>query len=485
VRTACLVIAAIAGSAAGQDAVRTHVVTDASGSHTVTEAGPAEALGGGAAGSGIRWTYDHATSIPQTLAISASADRAWVGQYLNVERMQEFALDGDGTPLNEYPAGPASPVVVHAADQADLAIVLDLTPATATGGNDLVLSAYTSASTTPLWDYTFAPNYAQAGFRSARVSRDGSIVCCVVYDQAAPEANLHIFDGPTGALLDNWTYPGFANGVDLSDDGSLCMVTQSSAGRVIHTPTATEVFMAPGSGGGAYHRISGNGLVLALGGFDFQVYKWNGLTYEEIIDFTAPTSWFGNGVALSQDGSRAVVMSHNYSGYLVTVTRLIDVDNQALLGQHNTAGAGDLQDSISGAEMSDDGTVAVVTSWGTQDNAHPEVMIFDQNANMIGSIDTAGSPFAVDISGDGTRVVVGSKSIHANINGNGGTVTAYHLAAPCPWDCDGSGDGDIGIEDFLAVLGQWGGPGSCDFDGSGGVGIEDFLKILGVWGPCP
>ena len=54
----------------------------------------------------------------------------------------------------------------------------------------------------------------------------------------------------------------------------------------------------------------------------------------------------------------------------------------------------------------------------------------------------------------------------------------------CPWDC-ADGDGMIGIEEFLAVLGTWGQSGApCDFDG-GGVGITDFLKVLGVWGPCP
>jgi hypothetical protein len=61
------------------------------------------------------------------------------------------------------------------------------------------------------------------------------------------------------------------------------------------------------------------------------------------------------------------------------------------------------------------------------------------------------------------------------------------FAAPdCPWDCDTgeSIDGTVGIVDFLALLGQWGGPGTCDFDG-GGVGITDFLELLANWGPCP
>ncbi len=53
----------------------------------------------------------------------------------------------------------------------------------------------------------------------------------------------------------------------------------------------------------------------------------------------------------------------------------------------------------------------------------------------------------------------------------------------CPWDCSDN-DGTVGIVDFLALLAQWGGPGSCDLDG-GGVGITDFLELLANWGPCP
>ena len=54
----------------------------------------------------------------------------------------------------------------------------------------------------------------------------------------------------------------------------------------------------------------------------------------------------------------------------------------------------------------------------------------------------------------------------------------------CPWDCDGADDGIVGINDFLALLGQWNTPGSCDFDGAG-VGINDFLELLANWGDCP
>lgn len=54
----------------------------------------------------------------------------------------------------------------------------------------------------------------------------------------------------------------------------------------------------------------------------------------------------------------------------------------------------------------------------------------------------------------------------------------------CAWDC-GDGDGIVGVDDFLALLAQWGMVGTpCDIDG-GGVGVDDFLALLANWGACP
>ncbi len=76
-------------------------------------------------------------------------------------------------------------------------------------------------------------------------------------------------------------------------------------------------------------------------------------------------------------------------------------------------------------------------------------------------------------------------STWTNNAGNSGTLVEPRL---CPWDLDGSGD--VGVSDFLELLGVWGPcppKGDCpaDFDGSGDVGVKDLLFLLGTWGPCP
>ena len=62
----------------------------------------------------------------------------------------------------------------------------------------------------------------------------------------------------------------------------------------------------------------------------------------------------------------------------------------------------------------------------------------------------------------------------------------------CPWDCDGSADGNANVSDLLALLGQWdaGSPinctgGSCDFNGDGCTDVVDLLKLLGNYATDP
>lgn len=59
------------------------------------------------------------------------------------------------------------------------------------------------------------------------------------------------------------------------------------------------------------------------------------------------------------------------------------------------------------------------------------------------------------------------------------------IEVSCPADLDG--DGNIGVGDLLALLGQWGTDPRRppDFDGNGNVGVSDLLVLLANWGPCP
>jgi plastocyanin len=55
-----------------------------------------------------------------------------------------------------------------------------------------------------------------------------------------------------------------------------------------------------------------------------------------------------------------------------------------------------------------------------------------------------------------------------------------------PCDADVNGDGEVGVDDMLAVIGAWGDCPGCDADtnGDGTVGVDDVLFVIAAWGPC-
>lgn len=467
----CAVLAACPATLADQSGLR--VVTDSSGAYIVRDdsrSGPP----GAAQRSGILWTYSHPDSIPQTLAFSTLPGNLWVGQDLNAQRTQQFVLAGDGTPAREFSGVPGGIIAVHAADDADIAAVI------AGVTNAFTVKAYSSASADPLWTVPVDARFTGSGYNAVKVSRDGTRVCAIFYDSVATFSDLHIIDAASGAVLNHWTINAFANVIDLNDDGSLCLVTEGPRGRVIDTAAATQTFVASVSGAGGYNRISGNSQTLALGGFNMRVYVKSGDSYIFKFQVAQANTWFGWGLGVSRDGNTVAVMSHDYgAAYLKTTTRVYDVPTSTLLGSYNTEGTGSYQDAISGCAVSDDGSHFAVSSWGSQDNAHPEVMIFDRACQLIGSIDTPGSVFSVDVSPDGKLVASGSKAVHANVFGRGGDTNLYEVAVPCN-PCDMNCDGSINAQDiqpFREML-QGGGspcaPCTGDTNADGSVNAQDI-----------
>ncbi len=371
----------------------------------------------------VLWYYDDVAAVPSSVAFSRAPDNAWVAEDLNFQRLLRFPIPGPNIPLETISAPAGSEVAADAAHDADLAVLVIET-------TSVTIRAYNSLSATPLWTYNVPSPYVDITPESMRISRDGAIVCCAVKNPGPPEAaRLFILNAQTGALLRYWDYPGRIEGVDVSDDGSLCLATQGANGRLIDTATATEIFTGSVTGVGGYGKISGNGQVIVLGGFNLRVYAKSGLTYTQRINFSASNQFF-SAVGVSREGSTVATMSVNYTNYLETTTRIFDVGSQASLGQYSTAGTGGYQDAPSAAAVSDDGSVAAVASWGTQNNAHPEVMVFNRSVNLIASLDTSGSVFALDLTGDGGYLLAGNFAQHANTLGNGGRVTCYHVREP-------------------------------------------------------
>lgn len=432
---------------------------------------------------GVLWTYRNTfAAISSSVSFGAgdgSGRVIWAGQSLNGERIQTFAVPGNGTVLNEYSVQVNSPVGVSASPDVDRVAVIDGVEY----NGPFVVRGLNSAG--PLWSFPIpAPYSVYYASRCIKISRDGSTVVAGFnyYDQNTQQsfARAYIINAADGTQRSVWNGSGGITAVDISDDGSTALITNDFNGRVIDTATGTQTFNATGAGSGGWYVISGNGNTIVVGGFDMRVFKRVGTSWSNVINFSAPNQWFAWGFAVSRDGNTVVSMSHMYLTYLETHTRAWDVPTGALLGTYSTTAGGALQSSISGAACSDDGSSFAVSSWGSEDNAHPEVHIFDRNVNLIGSIDTFGSVFALSMSTDGRYVTSGSKAAHANNFGNGGDVALWEGDPLC--EADYNGDTVVDFFDYLDFVSVFaaGGP-DADYNGDTVVDLFDYLDFVAVF----
>ncbi|MCH7700602.1 MAG: hypothetical protein IID37_02830 [Planctomycetes bacterium] len=460
----------------------------ADGSEASAHAQGSQSLG--APRNGDLWVYTHATSIPASVSVGA-VDTSWAGVELNVERLLTFDTFGDGTPAWEASYEEFNPpfVGVAASEQSDFALAV-----TSVGDPSTIqVQAFDSTSPAALWTYTFDSPYTSAGSRTIDVSRDGSTAVAVASDFGALVSRLVVFNQLDGSEAAVYDYDFTVSAVYLSMDGSRAMLTAGATARLIDVPTGVEIASATASGTGGTHRMSADGSTFGVGGFNLLLYREIDGVFEQVYSESESTQWYGNAIAFSSDGHYAIAASYNYLDYATLTYRIIDVEAGAELARTITQGIGGYQDVLTGAAVNDDGTVFGVSTWGLIANEHPEVMFFDRDAEMIGSIDTPGSVFAMDMSSDGHIALSGSKSVHANVFGNGGDVPAYEVFVPPP-PCDGDANGDSLVDplDTGFVLARFGcdvgtGDPDCDIADMNGDGLVDPLDVgyvLARFGTC-
>src|SRR5438552_8584845 len=371
------------------------------------------------------WQVDDQNAIADGVAIDA--DDVWGAWTLQGARLSAYPILGDGTPDFELSSFGSGNSGVDSAKGADRMAYMESNAA----GTDFRVHGFRSTSAgIPDWSFPFPvsdPNLP-ASSKKVAVSYDGSTVASVVSDSVTQNSTLYVFEADTGEIRSTWTDPLRMDAVDLTDDGSIALVTQDNLAALVDTSNGNTLFSVAGSGAGnIFYRISGDGNVFVTNGFDLDVYKYDGTTYQRVIHFTTASSWFGGSSIVSRDGSTVGSFAGNFTNWLSGEVFLFDVDSAQMIGSYPVSGTGQYQGTPVGAESNDNGTVMAFASWGTEFHDWPEVMVFNRNVDLIGAINFPGSAFGVDVSTDGQYVVGGSKAVHANQFGSGGRIELIQL----------------------------------------------------------
>jgi hypothetical protein len=380
----------------------------------------------------ILWMVDDQNAIAD--GVSIDANNVWGAWILNGARLSIYAITGNGTPAWNFSSFNSGNSGVAAAKGADRSGFMESNAA----GNDFRQHGFRSSSNgTPDWSFQYPvsdPNLP-ANSQKVAVSRDASTMAAVVSDSVTQNSTLYVFNANTGAVTLTWTDPLRMDGVALTDNGSMALVTQDNRATLVDTSSGNIVFTVAGSGAGSiFYPISGDGSVFVVGGFNFDVYAFNGTTYTQVIHFTRANFWFGGASTVSHDGSTVGTFGGNYANnWLSGEVDLFDVETGNMLGSYPVSGTGMYQGTPVGAGSNDNGTVMAFASWGTQFHDWPEVMVFNRSVELIGQINFPGSAFGVDVTTDGQYVVGGAKAVHANQFGSGGRIELIQLqTSPTP-----------------------------------------------------
>jgi hypothetical protein len=428
---------------------RDAMVVDASGVYVRAASRPVQSpIDGGVSSAlsprGLRWSWSSPTTaewIARSVSVGQRGTLAWVGHTLNGKKLSLSATTDNPTaaPKPIFEVSYSNDMVVKAADASAVAVV-----APSKGGvlefrrayaNTVVHSITHATKRSSRVEVAISANgrYFAAGYTT---TVDGSDV--YVYDalSAIPKTPIAKLNVPTTGKN---TFNAFRQ-FDLSGDGSTVLLATHTENFVFDVKTGKQLFKDSSTVSHDAHAISADGKVWGRGGFDIGAWVHDGTTYKRVLsgkgtgNMSFPV-WTACG--LSADGKTFVVAAYdarNVKNFEISCFNLGLTTTKSLWSYSNTGG-GVRQDVPSAVSVSADGKIIAVGSWGAQSSGHPEVLIFDRDkgSTPIGTIDTPGSVFDLDLSGNGRFVVAGTKKVHANVFGRGGIAYSYDLGGRSFW----------------------------------------------------
>ncbi|MBL8861560.1 MAG: hypothetical protein JNK02_06065 [Planctomycetes bacterium] len=352
----------------------------------------------------------------------------------------------------------SSNVRVHAAGAAGRFVSCRQFPVAQNGPRQVVVSTYDSGSATPRWSWSFP--LTTYGASRAMLSADGSRVVAAMLVPATAELHVAVFDGAAALPTATFAHPvGLQlQALVLSEDGRWLYAATGTGGYLfdVDARALAQQFVLLQSF--AAQDISGDGRVLAVGYFN-GVDVWerqHGGAYVRTWQGTWPGAIVCQQLDVSEDGSTLVLGFGYYDQNLRVRIEALDVASKSTTMFEEVQGAGTHQNVVARIAASADGSTFAVGLWGDQAGLVPELRVYrrDQGAPLA-VYDYGGSVQDLAISRDGARVLVGVKSVHANVLAGGGAVDLYSTR---PEDFVASGVPSVGRKVDFDL---WGAPNSA------------------------
>jgi WD40 repeat protein len=288
-------------------------------------------------------------------------------------------------------------------------------------------------SSTPDWTY----EGGLEGYTWAAMGAENSLVCTPDGQTLAVGCSLdgHLAilffhpDSPTPfSTYEDTDYVNVST-VRLTEDGTTCTFLAGSEIYRLDVETAAVEGSADVDGTNYCLGVSPDGSVVVHGFQVLSVFEWDGSGYNLLWDRLYGTSIVS--IALvARDNDQIFTVMREDDDVFTTVLKFSKAAGSDPEWTYETPHGSDVyQDDPSWAVISDDARLLAVSTWGTENNAFPEVFVLWQGdpTGPFFTIDTMGSALAVDITPDGHYLAALGKNVHSNVTGNGCDVYAAEI----------------------------------------------------------
>lgn len=424
-------VPALASALSAQEVSRSWVEVTPAGVTMHREVAPAEGAAARPEGkilatsvSQLRWTYPNPAGSPwitESVSVGNAGAFAWLGQNLNGQQLSFVASTDDaGSPPSPIfePTFPGANLAVRAADKGAAAVVSEII-----GATTFNLHYYTGFASAPVH------TIAQADYFEVAIADDGGRFSSG-YTNGSGGSQVDVYDAasatPTVPIQTLSAASSSFRHHDLSGDGSTVLLASGTTNHLFDVATGVEIFTDASTVSHDAHAINFDGSAWGRGGFDIRAWVHDGTTYNQVLSFTDGTLGFGVSTAcdISGDGSTFAAASYdaNDSDRFRVYVWSLTPTGSTMLWTYSSDDTSGLQDVPRAVSISDDGRWIAVGSQGSGSSGHPEALLFDRDAGNVpvAFVDTPGSVFDLDLSGDGQFLVIGTKAVHAGTFGNGG-----------------------------------------------------------------
>ncbi len=426
--------------AQGRSATSSTLQTSAAGAVVTTVDGTRAATPPGAGGGsqdlvidGAIWTRSNPDWTPKVVSIGAQGTQVFsqieFGQD-HVELLSGFSPNPAMPAWTSNVAIAGQNAFCESAEMADVhATVHQIVQNNVTSNRVAVVSRWHSGSSTPDWTWSFPG--VTSGLSRVDISADGTRIVAATLYPFEQRLNIAVFNGSSGTPVYTGNIPYFGvhlRGFELAADGNTLYMSSNGYAYLWNVNTHTTITQVVLSGMFDGHAISGDGRVFAWGEFNkVHVYERNSAgTYTQTYLRELPGSLICDRLALSANGSTLAIGWHYYDQNLRIRIEALDVPSKTITMSDEAQGTGSYQNVVSALSVSNDGQRFAAGLWGDEGNLVPEVRLYRKNQNApVALHNLTGSVYDLEMSGDGCRVAVAWKPVHANTFAGGGGFSLY------------------------------------------------------------